>query len=385
MARKPIVVHVEGDGGGYSDGNPDRDAFRYFLQAHCDCEVIPYNDEYDLDRAKGKIKSYINHGAVILVVINQDRYSEQHLRAIATVRELSVDLSIVVIPSWRSDEKFEGDPNDNQIYIYQHHSDKELIGFIRQLASAWQAPLDWLGAETDADRAILMGHLENAYQTHYLSDDSLRILGTPDHNHQVVAQALRIKILPANLIKTEFDDTIPAIDHAFAAVNASVYQQEVERIRNMDDDERTKLDHKLQRARGHEPTEGGGVYVTRVSCGEGVAGLAIDPETLEYLVTTRHGEHHMAKDLLAPRIQAIDAMKLSKREIELTQEEEWAPKRRIMKGLVFSKIQGFTTPIVCIWNNFHSGKEGVKRVAAFLMQQQKFIPVNTDTKIFGDL
>ncbi|MEK7376855.1 MAG: hypothetical protein AABZ57_06830 [Candidatus Margulisiibacteriota bacterium] len=110
------------------------------------------------------------------------------------------------------------------MYVYDH-TDAELVTLVNRLVSEWKPPFNWLGAETPEDQAILLQQLENAYRKHYLDDDSDRMFGTPDHNHQVVAEALRIRLLLASLIKAEFDDTIERKVRVFATAKTSVYKR----------------------------------------------------------------------------------------------------------------------------------------------------------------
>lgn len=377
MAKKPVIVYIESNYNGYSDDNPDRGALSYFLREHCGCEVILYDNDYYFDEEKSRLKKLADSNMLILVMVKQEEYSEQHKEIIVKVRDgLSKTLPIVVIPDGFGEERFNGDPADSLVYVHDH-TDAELITLINRLVSEWKPPLNWLGAETPEDQAILLQQLENAYRKHYIDDDSDRMFGTPDHNHQVVAEALRIRLLPASLIKTEFDDTIERKVRVFASAKTSVYKKEVNRIRRMTDDERKEFDHRLMRARGYEPAEGGGVFVTRATCGNGVNGFAIDPVTLENLTTHRFGEHHLAKDMLARRIVAIEALRNHKHRYELDHDDELKCQWRLMSGLIFSEIDGFTTPILCLYRE-DADNEEVKKVASFLMREQKFIPVTPD-------
>lgn len=380
MAKKPTIAYIESDHNGYSDDNPDRGALSYFLREHCGCEVILYDNDYYFDEERGRLKKLVDSNSLILVIAKQERYSEQHKEIVAKVRDgFSKTLPIVVIPDGFGDERFNGDPADPLVYVYDH-TDAELVTLVNRLVAEWKPPLNWLGAETPEDQAILLQQLENAYRKHYLDDDSDRMLGSPDHNHQVVAEALRIRLLPSSLIKAEFDDTIERKVRVFVTAQTSVYEKELERIRTMTEDERKEFDHRLMRARGYEPAEGGGVFVTRATCGNGVNGFAIDPVTLENLTTHRFGEHHLAKDMLARRIERIEALRNRKNCYELSEDDERKCHWRLMSGLIFSEIDGFTTPILCLYRE-DVDDEGVKKVASFLRKEMMFIPVTPDGQL----
>ncbi len=373
MAR-PIVAYIEDENGHWGDDNVWRDALCYFLRERCGCEVISYYSDYDFEKDRSRLKRYAKYGLLILVIVKQQDYSEdQHQRVIAMTRKsLSKKIPIVVLPGLFSENRFASDSNDALVYAYQH-TDTKLVSLVKGLVSHCSMPIDWLGAETQEDRKILMTQLESAYAKHYLTGDSNGLFGVPDHNHQIVAEALRIKLLPSEFIREEFDDAISGEEKEMASVDSSVFWAEVDRIRSMTDKERKEFDHTLQRARGWEPCETGGIYVMRASCGDDVRGFAIDPITLETLTTYRFGEHHLVGDKLARRIWAIEMM---------AGKASWADdskyKRRLITGLIFTDIEGFTTPILQLYSEGRDYSKVFTRVASLLMKEQKFIPVTFD-------
>lgn len=382
MAQKPVIAYIESSHSGMSDDNHYRDALSFFLRQHLGCEVIVYDYDRDFEEDIARIEKFSKGGQLIVVIVKQQEYDDQHTRIIKKVRDdLSKSLPIVVIPDWRGEERFNGLPDDPLVYTHAHSS-PELVELINNLIAAWKPGLNWLGAQTTEDQAILMAQLENAYRKHYLDDEDDGMLGTPDRNHQIVAEALRLKLLPSICLKAEFDDTIERKTRVFVTAEPSVYQKEVEKIKAMTDDERKEFDHSLDRARGHMPAEGGGVYVTRASCGENVNGFAIDPVTLETYVTRRFGEHHMAKDMLAHRVEVIEELKKGRNGSAPEDEDaEYRVKWRIMAGLIFSEIDGFTTPILRLYKEHGDNEEDSKKVVAFLLREQRFIPVDFDGKL----
>lgn len=378
MARKPIVAYIESDSSGsFSDDNPNRDALSYFLREHCGCEVVQYRYDCDFAEDMPRLKKYSDCRQLILVIVKQEEYSDQHEAVLQSVRnQLFATLPVVVVPDGWGDKRFGGSP-DNSVYVF-NHTDAGLVELVNRLVAEWKPPINWLGAETAEDQATLMAQLENAYRKHYLDDDNEGMFGTPDHNHMIVAEALRLRLLPAQFLKTEFDDTIEEVRRLFVPAKSSVYKREVAKIRKMTDEERKAFSHALMRARGYEPVESGGVYVTSASCGNNVNGFAVDPITLETHITYRFGEHHLCADKLARRIEVIEALR--NRKHMLCQEEEWAVHRRLISGLIFSEIDGFATPLLQLYTG-EADEEQVRKVVRFLREQQKFIPVNHDGQL----
>lgn len=370
--EKPIIVYIEDNNSGvFSNINYDKDALAYFLRKDCGCEVIQYLYDIYFEQDIDRIKRYYIYNHLLLVLVKQEKYdSRQHEAVINLVRSFSNETPIVVIPNGWGEERFVGDES-KKLYAY-HHTSKELINLVRKLRSEWKPTLDWLGAETELDRSVLSRQLEDAYVSNHLDDDGM--LGTPDYNHMVVAEALRLRLIPSVFIKKEFDDTIKPNTNDFNVVRDNVFNEEVLRIANMNDVEKKQFENKLLRKRGYEPCESGGVYVRDVSCGNDVNGFAIDPVTLETYITSRFGEHHMAARFLEQRIVLIEHLR---NDCDyLGEDQEYQCRGRIRKGLIFSRVEGFSTPILQLHTYGVS-----RRVSKFIYGLKKFIPINTDGEL----
>jgi hypothetical protein len=377
MTRRPIVVYVESDSSGFlNDASASRDALSYFLKERCACEVVQYRNDFDFREDLPQLRRYSDCHRLILVIVKQERHMDQHDVVIRLVHSrLSATIPVVVIPDGWGEERFSGD-SGSLVYAFDY-TDTELVELVGRLVSKSNMPVNWFGVETEEDQAILMGQLENAYCKHYLVADDEGMLGVPDVNHRVVAEALRLRSLPAELLKGEFDDTIKETPRTFDSMEPSLYEKEIERVGKMTDEERKDFLRALMRAMGHEPIESGGVRVIRVSCGDDVNGFAIDPVTFEALITYRFGDHYRCGDMLAQRIQMIEALKSRKHFYELSKEKERECRWRLMTGLIFTKIDGFKTPILQL--DTDEAEEGqVLRVKLFLYRGRKFIPVSND-------
>lgn len=373
MKTKPTVVYIESDSSGtFSENNYDKDALIYFLRNQCECEVLHYLWDILFEKDIEKIKRYYTYNHLMLVIVKQEDYSDQHEVVINLVRSLSKDTPIIVIPSW-GEKRFKGNAC-KKLYAF-HHSSKELISLVTKLRSEWIPSEDWLGVETSQGRAILTEQLKDAYLANHFCDDGM--LGTPDYNHMIVAEALRIKLIPSDFIKEEFDDTIKSDKNNFAIIDDSVFKKEIKIIAQMNDGERKEFLNKLMRKMNREPCDSGGYVVTDVSCGSGVNGFAIDPITLETQFTYRFGEHHLAGQLLEYRVECIEQMLHNG---PLSEDEELDCKSRIITGLIFSKVNGFSIPILRLQVNCID-----KRTIDFLYSLKKFIPINVNEKIFKNM
>jgi hypothetical protein len=125
------------------------------------------------------------------------------------------------------------------------------------------------------------------------------------------------------------------------------------------------------------------VYVTRAWSGDKINGFAIDPITLEILITTRFGTHHMATQLLANRIEHIEALRQRKHWCDLKEKERNKCLWRLIAGLIFSEIKGFSTPILQLFTH-DAEPEAMREVMRWLKKQQKFLPVRGDGRLLED-
>ncbi|MBX4205486.1 MAG: hypothetical protein KW788_04900 [Candidatus Doudnabacteria bacterium] len=377
MVNKPVVAYIESSSDNHmTGGNYHREALNFFLREDCGCEVLLYEGDYDFEEDLARLKQYAKFNILVLVIVAQAQYSDEHERVINCVRtNLSPRFPINVIPGGFT-ERFEGRTDDPAVHV-NDHMDKGLEELVRSLTANWKAPIDWLGAETKDDQAILMSQLENAYRTHYLGDNDEGMFGTPDVNSQIVSEALRLRLLPSQFLKAEFDDTLPQGRTSFDRIEQSVYAEELAKIRAMTEAERNQLSDALSRARGHEPSPGGGVFVTRASNGPDVAGFAIDPLTLETVVINRFGLHAMAAEMLRYRIGAIEEI----RSHDFV--DKYGRETYIIEGLIFTKIDGFQTPLLQLFVGEFQGTEPEHqaKVARFLLAEQKYIPINYDMKV----
>ena len=164
-------------------------------------------------------------------------------------------------------------------------------------------------------------------------------------------------------------------------MDATVYEQEVQKIRSMTDAERKEFNDDMTRARGMIPCETGGVFCTGVGQGENAWGFAIDHLTLQSHVTDRFGEHQLAKYWLLERLKRIECMRTGDSLID-EEKIEYPCARRIIDGLILQKVNGFTTPIAYLFCD-GDGPDECRRVADFILKERRFIPVSPYGFIFG--
>lgn len=382
MARKPVVACVAGSSWHDFTGGekPFWDAFVYVLREDYAYDVKNFSCAQHLFESWPEIESLAQTGLLALFILKEDCYYDQVTVTVSRIRErLAAPLPVVVIPEDRyGDERFQPDPSDPLLYVLEHEEIR-FKNLLRDIAASWIPPLNRLGADSPSEQALLYSQLLQAYRNSYLvGDREDTVLGVPDVNGQVVAEALRIDQTPTSLLRAEFDTVLDPYDHPVLVADSSIYLEESRRIRYFSDAERERFVNILYRMRGQE-VEGDIVRVVSVSCGEQVNGFAIDPATLEYLITTRFSEHHLAKQKLASRIVWIGKMRE-----QFTRERmfETDLQNQIIKGLVFRDVEGFQTPVVQL-HLYDScfEQEDLERVVAFLRERRMFIPVTYDGEL----
>jgi len=220
---------------------------------------------------------------------------------------------------------------------------------------------NWLGTETPEDQAFAYQQLQIAYSTNYLSDDSDRVFGSPDHNHQVVAEALRLKLLPAEFLDYEFYGDPNSYEQEFEEMEVGFFDEEVTKIREMSASEREMFVQQLTGRIGSafRPSD------------DHVVGFAIDKETHESLLAYDFGSHRFALDRLLRMIGQKE--RGYKYLTDLVYKQNLY--LRLFEGYILSAVEGFENPILLLYRN-HSGEEEFARVMRYLMNERKYIPVD---------
>lgn len=356
MAHKPVIAYIDVSDTGVVE-HSDQHALCYFLRHELGFEVFAFEYYFDFRDERRLMKVFADAEVLQLVIVREVEWLNQHQEVIAFVRaSLSQTVPIVVI-SDMSDAPVE----DDRTSVY-YYTDTAFVRLLERLATLYKPPVDWLGAETERDRKMLMGQLLLAYRVHHLDDE--RMLAVPDENHQVVAEALRIKLLPAECLAEEFDATLEKSMYEYLSIDPVAYAREVERIRSLSNVERDRLRFFLWEASSH--LEG--------SCGDDVHGFAIDSQTFQTVVTTRFGQHRAAKQLLISRLFVTAQLSLEHRNGSRCIEGD--EDRYVLSGFIFLRLSS-VVPLVALYMH-DVDAEVVRKIASFIMSERKYILVSFD-------
>lgn len=373
--KKLIIAHIAKDTKEVcltETENYERNALNYFLKNHCGYNVLQYENKEEFIIDLPRLKKYYSQSQLILVIIEEEKYSNQHEEIYKIIRDqISTDIPIVMRPD-KSKEDLIANRSDKKLHIL-YGTETKFINFIKRLMTESKPFQNYFGVETIEDQGILMDNLENAYRHHYLNIQEDKMLGTPDNNHMIVAEALRLRLSPCNF-REEFDNTIPSRPQKFSSIESSIYDAEIKRIKEMDASEKQWLERKIWQLKGYEND-----YKVRAGCSKNVNGFAIDPVTLETLITNRSSEHYYAGQKLAHRIQIIEALKKGKHYYYLSDEEKGSCRRRLITGLIFFKLNDFETPLLQFFEQ--NNASDLKKITQFILKQKMFIPIDQEMNI----
>lgn len=380
---KPIIVYIDRpDYFNRLNYNLECEALTYVLEGDYGCEVLHFDDLDAFEEKFERIQCLANSGFVMLFVITQDEYRNFPERFVKTIRSnLNPKIPIAVFANWLLPNKFEGIPGDDRIFVF-NHADAEFLELLKKLRAGFKLPVNYYGAETEAEQALLLDQLERSYRVNYLGDKEEEVRGViPDHNSQIVLQALRIRLLPATLMKQEFDDVLDRTPRQYDRVKPSIYEREIAKIKSMEEEEFERYWMRLLRARGRVLDRSGAVRVVQAGCDPNlVSGFAIDPVTLKTLITQGFGSHNVARGHLANIVDCIEDLR-KKFEISIiSAEDAYRIEQRIISGLIFSEILDFQTPLLMLFQD-EAENEDFAKVVDFLYQQKKFIPIYPDGKV----
>lgn len=368
--NRPIIVYIgDGSSGGFVTDTTERDAFSYFVKNYCSCETLIYKNEANFNDDLIRLKKLIKINSLILIIVEQERYSSRHIEIILKVRtEFSQTLPIVVIPQPQREKIFPEEAQDPLVFAY-YHFDKKLINLVKNLSARWTPKFNWFGANSLEEQYLLLEQLQKAYKKNYFADNEAGLLCAVDSNHQTVAEAIRIRLFPPELIKVEFDETIVETPTSFAAIAINVYDNELERFRSIDTKRRSEFMIKLLSERREN----------NVSLGSLVKGFAIDVVTSETFITSGFGMHSTAGKCLVSRLEFVGYLLKNHTDQRLDNATIWD---RIVSGLIFMKVPGFETPILFFQGGSRqTDKENVKLAGEIIRSQRKFIPVTAEGEI----
>jgi hypothetical protein len=291
MNGKPVILYVESRYGPLNGPNHNREALAFFLANDLDCEVSVYDYIEQLKEDTDRISKLIRNGWVILAILCKERYMEERcVEDIASIRELSSTLPILVLPSIFTADGFKATPEMPNVFAHMHE-DPELSKLVLTLISAWKEPKDVFRMRTVSEISILRDQLVNAYAVNNLCEGDSHMLGVPNENDRIILEAIRVGLVPAEFIKVEFDNTLQRRGQSFGPVEASDYDKELANVKSMNETARKEFHDNMLRARGMIPHESGGVICTGVGQGDNSWGFAIDWLTLQESITDRFGQH----------------------------------------------------------------------------------------------
>jgi hypothetical protein len=365
MAGKPMIAHVYKPYSTVDDSeNGEEKGMDLFLIDRFGCDIRIYRGIRKIKEDLAYLHARVNEGILVCLYLEQERYEDDktYKELIAQVRcTVSKTLPILFFRQF-SMISFD-DPN---VHVFDFWSE-DVCALIDRSMSSWSSP-DWLGAETKEEEGLLARRLEHAHYVQSLKADVYDI-STPDENHRVVAEALRLHLLPVERLQDEFDETIVIERFSEESFSSEVYLAEVDRIRGMDADDRKVFLFQVMENIGYERIDDIW-YFRSGSLGAHVNGFAIDSVTMEWVITKKHGSHRGASQSLADRIKVFEMYRGLDR---------YPAQARFVSGLIF-RVMDFCVPIICLFSG-NVTEEDFRKVVRKIMSDRRFIPVTINGTI----
>jgi len=377
MGIKPLVGAFS-----YPDNSliPDSDIFladalNYFLKTECIVEIR----EKDINNwpfEKESILNLIKHKLLIAIIISagenltrDDGYDDASAVS-ELIDDCPKDFPIIVVTYHRYQSRccIENFKRNGVKALVYNHDNEDLLSLIKNLAQSWQPPQNWLGAATTADQDLLFRQLKNAY-----TYNQENLCGTPDVNHMVVAEALRIKMLPASCLAGEFDASLEEV-MLIEKLSSLTFTKDLDALEHLPADEKKSFVREINLSLGFDSDDGCSGHQFQSNCCKNVTGFAIDPLTREHLITVKFGQHYRAGELLAKRIEIVENS-YRQRITGGNRLTEYEIKSRLITGLIFRDILKFKTPVLQIWENNSTPKQFAE-IVAYLKKQKTYLVIN---------
>ena len=363
---RPVVIYVEEDWDVVGDlPNTKRDTLLYLLRTYCGCDVVTYQSIWEFRADIWRVRKLAESKRIVLFMVCQQEDMDDHKVFKRIVRRRLASRAPIVIVSDVWGKKRARGSFKRKTFVYWH-GEEHLVELAKRLADKHKPSADWYGMETISEQAVLYDNLHLAYFKNYLvADDGM---GVPDVNGMVVAEALRLRLLPSELVKEEFDDAIWHLSLCLKPSRDNIYDTETQKIREMTEGQRRVFEYRMRDVFGHG-----------VSLGDRVRGYAIDPITLEYLIIGGFGSHRTAKIFLPARIREIESFyRPWWRFPDDGSYEEFCRQceKRIVAGLILDGVEGFATPILMLDDYEFVSSEHLRKVANHLYRQKQLIPVD---------
>ena len=353
---KPVILVVGNEQLGLNmDMSYKRDAFCYYLRENFNCETLIFDRNYDLIKnAIEEIKFLNKTGRLIMALVIQGKHNEnEHMRISRKLKkEVSQSLFITKIKNSSASKDIRGYRFDN----------RRLLKLIQKRLSCFNPIKNYFGVETRSESALLLSQLEKIRQKNY--PDAIS-----SANDQIVLEALRLHMLPSELVKEEFDDALRVVAN-FKVIQANVFKEECQIINNMSPEKREIF---LQEVINLTCTIGS-------SHGNDVSTLAIDPDTLQYSISSGFANHCAAGINTIGKMRMAFILKMGE---EWTHEKEKGLTETVIKGLIV-EINQFKTPILRILHDeSDASKDVLMKIGQVFIEKREFIPIDRNANLLG--
>jgi len=358
--QKPTVVYFDES----YDFISNKDICISALKKDLGCQVA-VSSYPDFSKHKKEIDFLSKSGSIVAFIIKEDKFDSENPnypnKIIKNIRNISADTPIVLIKHEHSKRKYQKLIDTGTISLSSFYC--EGINFVKKSLEKFSPKPSYFGVET---YNAIEPAVRNIYKSRQSEENEIYL--TDD---QVTCHAFRLRLLNnGEIIKNVFDSNLGQSPNPQELdISREIIQKEKEIIRQLSSHERREFASKVYQS----------IYFDRQGRrlpfldgrGDTTNGFAIDPETLEFNITTGYGEHDYAERKLTLCLVSMNEFRGDINAIAKEEEIE----NRLMSGSIYQNVSGFSSPILILEHYYDSDNGEYGKVVNFL-NKQNFITIS---------
>ncbi len=365
--QKPTVVYIGED----YDSYDNKGVYLSVLENDLGCQVVESSYHNIFNKNKG-MKFLSKNGSITTFIIKEGEYDSKDSnypnKIIKDIRNISAEAPIVLIKYHKYDKpKYQKLINNGTISVASFYGGG-VFNFVKKSLENFHPKPNYFGVESYNAIEPTVRNIYKSCQSEenevYLTDD------------QITCQTIRLRLLNnGEIIKNVFDSNLGQSPNPQELnISRETIQKEKEIIRQIPSRERREFVSKVYQSIYFD-NNGDRIPYYVVGHGENTNDFAIDPETLEFYITTKFGEHGFAKSRLVHRLVSIDEFRGNINDDDKEEEIEC----RLISGFIYHNIPNFSSPILV--TGYYDFKDDEYRKVVNFLNKQNFITIDQSGKL----
>lgn len=254
--------------------------------------------------------------------------------------------------------------------LSQSYEENPLFEYLEEIlqvgyANSCQTP------ETTGEVDWIMTNLATAYRRNYLGENEEKMLAVPDYNGQIVAEAIRCRLLPSSTISQEYDQAVwAAQEKVFEPKDDEEINRTIRQIKSLNEQQKEDLRYLMSNT-------------SRGSSLGNCRALYMDPETLLYEISHGSGDHGPARIRLIATLTSFAGLKWAAEKRPgcdpRVNEEEKYFSGPFVEGLIY-EVNGYSVPLLHLLGT-PKWLQKNQRVIEYLKSWKKFVVINYNIEL----